>query len=198
MTYLPDAIGDALDNAYAPARMFPPVPRADQLSDSVLMRAVWETFGVTKGAQLAGIDRRTVQRAKNRPEGKQYKATADVRAKLRAAYDDQIRAAREAERARRIQSARASVYSTLTAHKSGTLTIHGKIVVSNDARPRDLKLGRVFTGSTKRAIVDAYLDHDLERAAYQFNLGLSRDYLENPRPSASDMYVERVDTLTWR
>lgn len=195
MTDLRDAIGDALDSAYRGSRTFVPVPGAEQLSPAALLRELRAGYGsLNAAAREAGIDRRTFQRAVNRETP--YKPTARVLEQLRAAYVP-IAHKREAEQRERLRNAQASVYATMTAHKTGTLTITGKVIVSGDVRTRELKLGRVFSGRTKRAVVDAYLAGDLDRAAHEFNVGISADYLENPRPSARDMYVDSVHTLKW-
>lgn len=196
---LSEAIVQTLNEAFAGARpgMFPAVPGADALSPSALLRAIKDTFGVTEGARIAGIDRRTFQRALNRPADKPYKPTSRVLDRLRGAYRP-VADQRESERQQRISRARASVYATLT-RKGGRLVITGRLVVSGDARKRTLDLSNAFTGRTRRAIVDAYLDNDPEKAADEFNVGLNADYLENPNPRArGGMYVDDVHTMIWR
>lgn len=197
MTSLPEAIGRTLDDAYASSRLFPPTPTSDQLNASALLDALRGRYGVTGAARIAGIDRRTVQRAINRSTP--YKAQSRTLARLREAYD-QLREELERKRAEAMRNARRSVTASLTAKGGAGPRFKATICVSNDCRVRTLNMSTVFSHTTRTGIVRAYQDKDLERAGWEFDRGLNRDYLENDMDphDRGAMYVSDVEWMTWR
>lgn len=186
-------LGEAVDKVLADALdvQSTPLPMGEDMDARTVISALRDLVpgGVGKAgragavADMAGVDRRTVQRivAGTSPGSKR------VLDKLRAAWNDQRR---KLERARRrvVEAQKQTARDRLIKSTDGP-TIKGVIVISGDSRPgRTIKLGPHLKAGSRGSIIavhEAGGDTGAEMAA-----AISADYVPG-------MYVESVEEMTW-
>lgn len=135
-------------------------------------------------ADMAGVDRRTIQRIAAGTSGGSKPAVG----KLRSAFNDQRRAV-ESRRRKEARDRRDKAKKKLTAPR-GALSIKGTVAVSDDERPRTIDAGPYLKGSARAAIIAAWESGGGDEAAAVLQDALNNDY-------AAGIVITEVEELKW-